>query len=359
VTVEAEPRVDTLRVATGLLARAGEVLRELGLRGRAFVIAPDDVLPLHGDKLLASLERAGYEPAARAVPASETSKSLAMATQLYEWLADQKAERRDFVVALGGGMVGDLAGFVAATYLRGIAVVQAPTTLLSQVDSAIGGKTAVNLERGKNLVGAFHLPRAILVDPATLATLPRREIVAGWTETIKHALIMDASLLERIEAKVDALLGLEPAITQEVVERSGRLKVGVVEEDPKEQGRRVILNYGHTIGQALEAAAGYGQYLHGEAVAIGMVGAAAIGQAVGITPPLLAERQQRLLERFGLPTEASRVDLAGLRAAMRLDKKVEARANRWVLLSEVGRTAVKNDVPDDVVEAVLRRLVTS
>jgi 3-dehydroquinate synthase len=359
VTVEAEPRVDTLRVEVGLLSRAGEVLRELGLRGRAFVIAPDDVLPLHGEKLVTSLERTGYEPAARAVPASETSKSLVMATQLYDWLADEKAERRDFVVALGGGMVGDLAGFVAATYLRGVPVVQVPTTLLSQVDSAIGGKTAVNLERGKNLVGAFHLPRAILVDPDVLRTLPRREIVAGWTETIKHALIMDESLLERVEANVDALLALEPTITQEVVERSGRLKVGVVEEDPKEQGRRVILNYGHTIGQALEAAAGYGQYLHGEAVAIGMIGAAAIGQAVGVTPGPLADRQRRLLERFGLPTAAQRVDLAALRASMRLDKKVEARANRWVLLNHVGRTVVRSDVPDDVVEAVLRRLVTS
>src|SRR5262249_13940654 len=157
-------------------------------------------------------------------------------------------------------------GFVAATYLRGLSLVQAPTTLLAQVDSAIGGKVAVNLDVGKNLVGAWHLPVAILVDPAVLTTLPKRQLVAGWTEAIKHALIMDEALLARIEANVDALLRLEPGITAEVVERSARLKVGVVEEDPREQGRRIILNYGHTIGHAIEAAAGYERFHHGEAV---------------------------------------------------------------------------------------------
>src|SRR5581483_2496202 len=172
--------------------------------------------------------------------------------------------------------------------------IQVPTTLLAQVDSAIGGKTAVNLDVGKNLVGAWHMPRAIVVDPLVLSTLPRRQIVSGWTETIKHALIMDERLLERIEGSAEALLRLEPEVTAEVVERSARLKVGVVAEDPREQGRRIILNYGHTIGHAVELSSDYALH-HGEAVAIGMTGAARLGQAVGVTPPELVERQTRLL----------------------------------------------------------------
>ena len=356
----AAPAVDTLRVEVGLLGRAGEALRELGVGGRAFVVSDDNVMPRHGDVLMGSLERAGYRPASRVVPGIESSKSLTTATELYGWLADERAERRDVVVALGGGVVGDLAGFVAATYLRGLALVQAPTTLLAQVDSAIGGKTAVNLlEKGKNLVGAWHLPVAILIDTATLGSLPRRQIVAGWSETLKHALIMDADLLTHIERNVDALLGLDPVVTAEVVERSARLKVAVVEEDPREQGRRIILNYGHTVGHALEAAAGYERFHHGEAVAVGMRAAAEIGREVGVTPPELADRQARLLARFGLPSGATGVDLARLRAAMKLDKKVEAQMQRWVLLTAPGETVVRRDVPDDVVESVLRRLVTS
>jgi 3-dehydroquinate synthase len=358
VTLEAAPRVDTLRVERGLLGHAGEALRALGVDGRALVITDDNVFPHHGDALVGSLDAAGYRPAAKVVPGVEGSKSLAMATELYGWLAEQRAERRDFVVALGGGVVGDLAGFVAATYLRGLPVIQAPTTLLAQVDSAIGGKVAVNLPHGKNLVGAWHLPLAILVDTAVLSTLPERQVIGGWTETLKHALIMDADLLARIEENADRLLRLEPDITEEVVERSARLKVAVVEEDPREQGRRIILNYGHTIGHALEAAAGYGRFYHGEAVAVGMRGAAEIGAAIGVTAPDLVERQRRLLAAFGLPIDAREVDLGTLRAAMKLDKKVEAQRQRWVLLEQPGRTVVRRDVPDDVVESVLRRLVS-
>jgi 3-dehydroquinate synthase len=357
MTLQTTPAVDTLRVEPGLLGRSGEALRELGVAGRAFVVTDDNVMPHHGGALMASLHRAGYEPSAKAVPGVEASKSLATATELFGWLAEHRAERRDVVVALGGGVVGDLAGFVAATYLRGMALVHVPTTLIAQVDSAIGGKVAVNLPFGKNLVGAWHLPVAILVDPLVVGTLPRRQIVAGWTETIKHALLMDAALLERIEANVDALLRLEPAITAEVVEQSARLKIGVVEEDPREQGRRIILNYGHTIGHALEAAAGFERYHHGESVAVGLVGAAEIGRAMGVTPAALVERQRALLERFGLPTSAVGVDIGELRAAMRLDKKVEKRVQRWVLLRDLGDPIVHRDVPEHVVDDVLNRLV--
>jgi shikimate kinase / 3-dehydroquinate synthase len=345
----------SLRVGNGLAGRIGPLLRELGLAGRAFVVSDDNVFPRHGAALVASLAEAGYRPAARAVPGAESSKSLATAIELYGWLAEERAERRDVVVAMGGGVVGDLGGFVAATYLRGLPVVQVPTTLLAQVDSAIGGKTAVNLEVGKNLVGAWHMPRLVLVDPTLLGTLPRRQVVSGWAETLKHALIMDGRLLERIESSVEPLLRLEPELTAEVVERSARLKVGVVAEDPREQGRRIILNYGHTIGHAVELSSDYGLH-HGEAVAIGMTGAARIGQAVGLTPAALLARQTELLRRFGLPVGRAAVDLARVRAAMSVDKKVEGQTNRWVLLAGVGCPVVRRDVPVELVERVLVEL---
>jgi 3-dehydroquinate synthase len=348
--------VDSLHVEPGAIERLGELLRRRGLEGRAFVVTDTNVGPRHGARVLRALEAAGYEPAMRAVSADERSKSLATATELFGWLAGERAERRDFVVALGGGLVGDLAGFVAATYLRGLPVVQVPTTLLAQVDSAIGGKTGVNLESGKNLVGAWHLAHVVVVDPTVLATLPEREIRAGWVETLKHALLDGESFTGEVESSAEVLLRLDPERTAAVVERSGRFKVGVVEEDPREQGRRIILNYGHTIGHALEAATAYTRFLHGEAIAVGLTGAARIGVAAGVTPPALAERQRALLERFGLALSAPGVEPSRVLAAMKSDKKVDARTIRWVLLEAVGRPVVRRDVPDDLAAATVREL---
>jgi 3-dehydroquinate synthase len=348
--------VDSLHVEPGVVERLGELLRRRGLDGRAFVVTDENVGPRHGARVVRALEAAGYEPAMRAVAAVERSKSLATAADLFGWLAGERAERRDFVVALGGGLVGDLAGFVAATYLRGVPVVQVPTTLLAQVDSAIGGKTGVNLESGKNLVGAWHLPHVVVVDPTVLTTLPEREIRAGWVETLKHALLDGEAFTEEVESSAEALLRLDPERTAAVVERSGRFKVGVVEEDPREQGRRIVLNYGHTIGHALEAATEYTRFLHGEAIAVGLTGAARIGVAVGATPPALAERQRALLERFGLALTAPGVEPARVLAAMKIDKKVDARAIRWVLLEAAGRPIVRRDIPDDLAAATVREL---
>jgi 3-dehydroquinate synthase len=347
---------DSLHVEPGAAARLGELLRRVGLDGRAFVVTDENVGPRHGQTVLRALEAEGYEPALRAVPAVERSKSLATAADVFGWLAGERAERRDFVVALGGGLVGDLAGFVAATYLRGVPVVQVPTTLLAQVDSAIGGKTGVNLESGKNLVGAWHMPRLIVVDPTLLKTLPEREIRSGWVETLKHALLDGESFTSEVEASAEALLRLEPERTAAVVERSGRFKVGVVEEDPQEQGRRIILNYGHTIGHALEAATDYARFLHGEAIAVGLTGAAKIGVEIGAMPAALAERQRALLERFGLVLSAPGVDRSRVLAAMKIDKKVDARAIRWVLLEALGQPVVRRDVPDDLAAATVREL---
>jgi 3-dehydroquinate synthase len=348
--------VDTLHVEPGAVERLGDLLRARGLDGRAFVVTDENVAPRHGPSVLRALAAKGYEPTLRAVPAIERSKSLATATELFGWLAAERAERRDFVVALGGGLVGDLAGFVAATYLRGVPIVQVPTTLLAQVDSAIGGKTGVNLESGKNLVGAWHLPHVVVVDPTLLRTLPEREVRAGWVETLKHALLDGEAFTSEVESSAEALLRLDPERTAAVVERSGRFKVGVVEEDPQEQGRRIILNYGHTIGHALEAATAYARFLHGEAIAVGLTGAARIGVELGATPSALAERQRALLERFGLVLTAPGVDQARVLAAMKIDKKVDARTIRWVLLEAVGRPVVRRDVPDDLAAATVGQL---
>jgi 3-dehydroquinate synthase len=245
------------------------------------------------------------------------------------------AERNDCIVALGGGMVGDLAGFVAANFLRGLPLVQVSTSLTSMVDAAIGGKVAVNHPRAKNLIGAFYQPRLVLADTETLTTLHRRELVSGCAEVVKHAMIRDPRLLEYLEERAEGLLMLDKAITSEVVSRSAAIKARIVSEDEKEQGIRVILNYGHTIGHGLEAATNYERFLHGEAVSIGMMGAAMISRQVGLLFQEVVDRQKALLERFGLPTTCSGIDIESLLKAMELDKKVVGKKVRWVLLSGV------------------------
>ncbi|TAK23153.1 MAG: 3-dehydroquinate synthase [Chloroflexota bacterium] len=354
----ADTATSELVVEPGVVGSLGALLRARGVTGRAFLVADSNVLRLHGAAAKHSFDAAGISVAVREVPAAESSKSLAMATRLYEWLAAERTERRDFLIALGGGVVGDLVGFVAATYLRGLPVIQVPTTLLSQVDSAIGGKTGLNLRVGKNLVGAWHMPRLIVVDPLLTRTLPERDICSGWVETIKHALLMDEELLHDLEAHADELLRVDPEWTANVVARSGRLKIAVVHEDPREQGRRIILNYGHTIGHAIESVSNYRLH-HGEAVAIGLEGAGRIGVAAGVTPPAVLERQRALIARFGLPAKAHGLAMAKVRATMNLDKKVEAQTLTWVLLEAVGRPTVRRDIDEDIVQRVLEELVVA
>jgi 3-dehydroquinate synthase len=292
------------------------------------------------------------------VPAGEASKTLEHASEIYDWLTAHKAERGQGIVALGGGVVGDLAGFVAATYLRGLPFVQAPTSLLAMVDAAIGGKVAVDQREAKNLVGAFYQPLVVFADVATLRTLPERELTSGWAEVIKHALVLDAGLLGLLEDRVDALRGLDPDVTTQVVRHSMALKAQVVAEDEREvTGRRSILNYGHTAGHALEAAAGYGTLLHGEAVAWGMLVAGEIGRRIGQTPQEMVERQRTLLARFGLLRPLPAVSVDAVVSAMSLDKKVSGKSVRWVLPAGIGTPVLRSDVPlslgREVVEAAL------
>jgi 3-dehydroquinate synthase len=307
------------------------------------------------------LRQAGIETATFSLDPGDASKSIENASRVYDWLASQRAERRDVVVALGGGVAGDFAGFVAGTYLRGMPYVQAPTSLLAMVDASIGGKTAVNLgATAKNLVGLFYQPKAVVADVSTLATLPRRELVEGLGEVIKHALIRDyGGLLTLLEERLDDLLNLDPAFTTDVIRLNVQIKAGVVSEDERETGGvREILNYGHTLGHAFEAAGGYEALLHGEAVSVGMVAAAEIGARVGLTPRSLVERQNRLLERAGLPLRPPKgFDRDRIRAALALDKKVIAGGQRWILLEDGGRPVIRSDVPVEVVESVLDDLL--
>ena len=332
----------------GALERLGDyVQRATGAR-RAFLISDEAVLAQWGETAVSSLKGAGIETVSLTLPPGDGSKSLDQAGRAYDWLASHRAERHDAVVALGGGMVGDFSGFVAGTYLRGMPYVQVPTSLLAMVDASIGGKTAINHAGAKNIVGLFNQPRAVVADIATLKTLPRRALVEGMGEVIKHALIRDEEMLSTLERRLDDLMALEPEFATDLIARNMAIKGDVVSQDERETGGvRELLNYGHTLGHAFEAAGGYEALLHGEAVGAGMVAAAEIGKRVGVTPPALVERQRALIERAGLPTKPpADLDRDRIRAALKMDKKIVAGGQRWVLLEDVGRPVVRADVPD-------------
>jgi 3-dehydroquinate synthase len=343
----------------GALERLGEYLQRATGAGRAFLISDEAVLAQWGETAISSLKNAGIETVSLTLPPGDASKSIEQAGRAYDWLASHRAERRDAIVALGGGMAGDFSGFIAGTYLRGMPYVQAPTSLLAMVDASIGGKTAINHAGAKNIVGLFNQPKAVVADIATLKTLPRRALVEGMGEVIKHALIRDAEMLSTLEERLDDLMSLEPEFATDIIARNMAIKGDVVSQDERETGGvRELLNYGHTLGHAFEAAGGYEALLHGEAVGVGMVAAAEIGRRVGVTPPELVERQRALIQRAGLPTRPPLgIDRDRIRAALKMDKKIVAGGQRWVLLEDVGKPIVRADVPTAVVEAVLDELL--
>ena len=346
----------------GILERLGTIFDQLGLPGRLFLVADAALAESHAAVAAESLRRGGREVEILAVPSGEENKTLASLERLYDWLSAHRAERSHPILAVGGGVITDLAGAAAATYLRGMPLVHAPTTVLGMVDAAIGGKVAVDLPSGKNLVGAFYQPRAVVADPATLATLPPRELRAGYAEVIKHGFIRDEAMLGELEANAADLLDPAAAVrsadARELLvgtfTRNMAIKAAVVSADERESDLRAILNYGHTLGHAIETVTGYGQVLHGEAVAIGMTAAAAIAQEVGLIGPAVVERQATLLQRFGLPTRSPRpLARADLREAMSRDKKVAAGKQRWVLLESIGQVVIRDDVPDEVVDLAI------
>ena len=325
-------------IGAGTLERIGPRLQELELGRRVAVVTNPVVARLYREPVTQSLEAAGFEPTVLQVPDGEEHKNLAWLAFLYDRLADARLDRGCAIVALGGGVIGDLSGFTAATFQRGVPLVQVPTTLLAQVDSSVGGKTAVNHPGGKNLIGAFHQPRLVWIDVGTLKTLPRREIQAGMAEVIKHAAVLGPSLFELLEDKLEAVMALDEALLIEVVRQNCAIKAAVVGEDEREGGYRAILNFGHTVGHAIEMLTEYRGYLHGEAVAIGMAFAARLSAARGVCEATVAERIIALLKRAGLPTEIPK-ELVGrhLALAVEADKKVSAGKVKFVCIEDIGR----------------------
>ena len=335
-------------VEWGGLRHLPATLRSYELPNRLFIVTDSAVGALYARPLRDVLAEDGFLPHVFTIPAGEASKSFACFQQIIDWLVEQKAEQKEAMIALGGGVVGDLAGFVASCYQRGVPLIQVPTTLLAQVDSAIGGKTGINHALGKNLIGAFYQAKLIYADPAFLLTLPERVYREGWAEIIKYAMILDAELFGILEEQVSALLARNAGLLAAIVARCMRMKMDIVQRDERDGGLRNILNYGHTFGHALEAITEYGTWLHGEAVAIGMEVAARIAVASGMLSQEDAERQRNLLRAFGLPVQCAGVDIDAVMLAMLRDKKVRAGNTRWVLVTGIGHADVYSNIDANV-----------
>lgn len=364
IAVRAGDAVSTILVEVGALERLGAIIpAELVPRGRLFVVSDEQIWAAHGARLAAALERGGRALRIRTIPAGEESKSLARATELYGWLAGERAERGEAIVAFGGGVVGDLAGFVAATYLRGVPLVQVPTSLLAMVDSSVGGKTGVNLPAGKNLVGAFLQPALVVIDPQLLDSLPARELRSGWAEVIKYA-FFDGSvpgltgprLLPILQSEAAALQRLDEPVTTAVIAQCLRIKAAVVEQDERDTGLRRILNLGHTIGHAIEATAGYGRYTHGEAVALGMRGVFRLAARSEFCDLALVDVLDGLLDQFGLPATLADCPADAILDRIGSDKKVRSGRVYWVVPTAPGEVDIRSDIPTEDVRAVLAEL---
>jgi 3-dehydroquinate synthase len=350
VRVSLGERSYPIHIGTGLLGRR-ELLAPALAGGRVVVVSDENVAPLYLDRLVAGLD--GERVATLVLPAGEETKTLARFGEVMDTLVAAGCNRDATLIALGGGVIGDLAGFAAACYQRGIAFVQVPTTLLAQVDSSVGGKTAVNHPGGKNLIGAFYQPRAVLADVGCLDTLEEREYRAGLAEVVKYGAGLDPAFFDWLERRAKALAGRERDALIYTVERCCELKAEVVAADEREAGRRALLNLGHTFGHAIENAAGYGAWLHGEAVAAGMAMAAELSVALGRLDAGEAERLLALLRALGLPTRPPAVGAGRLAALMQMDKKVAAGRLRFVLFDGLGCSEVVDDVPAAALRDVL------
>ena len=386
VTVDLGERSYPIHIGSGILDTLGEACKAAGLKGRCLLVSDENVAPLYAEKVFQSLEKTGFAPTLEVLPAGEPTKCHEQLIPLYSKAAELRLDRGHFMVALGGGVIGDLTGFAAASWLRGIRFVQVPTSLLAMVDSSVGGKTGVNIAEGKNLVGAFHQPELVLIDLETLQTLPAREFVAGMAEVVKYGVIWDEPFFQALEENrdagsacfqclesVDAVSsprlqtleerGEDTASTNwmgEIISRCCEIKAEVVRQDEREGGLRGILNFGHTLAHAIENVAGYGQFLHGEAVAIGMVYAARLStQLKGLSVEESA-RIEKLLATLGLPVTASdpqglrrgRLAWKDLRAAMAVDKKTRDGLTQFVLVDRMGHAEIGCEVPEELMEEV-------
>lgn len=341
IKVELGERSYEICIGTGILPQLGEWLREFHFSRVALVSNPT-VYTLYGNTLLNSLEKAGFDAEVVTIPDGEEYKEILWAYHIFGELLKHRLDRSSALVALGGGVIGDITGFVASTYMRGISYIQVPTTLLAQVDSSVGGKTGVNHPEGKNMIGTFHQPRLVWADVDTLRTLPRREFLAGMAEVIKYGVIWDKAFFEFLEKNRESILSLDNAALQFIIRRSCEIKAEVVSRDEREGGLRAVLNYGHTIGHALETATGYTEHLHGEAVAIGMYCEALLSCLLGLMEGKAAERIGSLIDAYGLPSKMpSGVDEERIISSMQLDKKAVAGELKFVLPEKIGSVVVR------------------
>lgn len=354
VKVDLGERSYPIHIGEGLFSRAGEILKKtVGVR-KTMVITNPTVGDLYLDALNQSLGRSGFQPCSVIVPDGEEFKTLQWADNLYDSLFDHRMGRDSIVVALGGGVIGDLAGFVAATYKRGLGFVQVPTTLLAQVDASVGGKVAVDHIQGKNLIGSFYQPRCVLISLDALDTLPIREVRTGLAEVIKYGIISDTELFAYLEGNLGALLEGRHDVLGFVVKRSCQIKASVVIKDEREAGQRALLNFGHTLGHAIEAATGYRLYRHGEAVAIGMVYAAEMAVKLKMTTGETLARIARLIEMAGLPTRSENTDPDRIIEFLHHDKKVRDDKIRFVLPKKIGQAIITDGVPEKLIREVLK-----
>jgi 3-dehydroquinate synthase len=348
-----------IAIAPGSVDQLGTWLTPLELGRRVLLVSNPVIFRHYGERAIAALEQAGFQVASCILPAGERYKSPTTLQKIYDAALEHRLERSSTFVALGGGIIGDMTGFAAATWLRGVSVVQVPTSLLAMVDAAIGGKTGVNHPKGKNLIGAFHQPRLVLIDPHVLKTLPLREFRAAMAEVIKYGVIWDAELFAQLEAadRLDRLSYLSEELLQEILTRSCQAKAHVVSKDEKEAGLRAILNYGHTLGHAVESLTGYCTVNHGEAVAIGMVAAGQIAVELNLWEPESCDRQLVLIQKVGLPIRLpTGLEIEAIITALQSDKKVKSGQVRFVLPTHIGTAIVTDQVSADTIRKVLTQL---
>ncbi len=340
---------DILELAPGLIQAAG-------IRGRIGLITDDNVAPLYADRVREIIQDAGYSVAQHVLPAGESQKRLARIEDICGALLEAGLDRASMIVALGGGVVGDIAGFAAGVFMRGIPFLQIPTTIVAQVDSSVGGKTGVNHPLSKNSIGVFHQPEAVLIDMQLLESLPDRELRAGMAEVIKHGVIADAELFDHVVAQADAILRKDLTQLQMPVARSCEIKAAIVAEDEKEQGLRANLNYGHTFGHAIEAVSGYDTFLHGEAIALGMCAASALGRALGLVDDAFVAAQRDCIAAYGLPTRWPELPLEATLDAMTRDKKARAGKLKLIVPTRIGAVVQRSDITREQMAEALEHI---
>ena len=353
LSIDLGERSYDILIGRGLRKRVGELLKAVFDPSRVVVITHPPINSLYGEEVVENFVAQGWTTDIIEVPEGESSKNLGQAEKLYDHLLELKCDRKSALIALGGGVIGDLVGFVAATYQRGIPFIQMPTTLLSQVDSSVGGKTAVNHPKGKNMIGAFYQPRLVVADLETLKTLPSKEYRAGLAEIVKYGVISDARLFEFLETHYKEILNLDHECLSYIIETSCAIKAGVVEKDERESHYRMILNFGHTLGHAIESLTDYSRFIHGEAVAMGMVCAAKLSHSMGKCSEEVPKRLETLLKKLGLPVEMPGLDSSAVIESLYHDKKTMDHKIRFILVKEIGSVEIVDHMPEAEILKVL------